>query len=273
MRKTSLHISFFCLLFSVFCSLLSVPSSAAERLDWSGIGTTPGRIRLVSRLEKSLKAYESVRDYKAVFLKQEKSGDSLGPQETIFLKFEKPFKIFMGWMDTRKKGLQVLYERGKHDGKLAVHQPGLLLGLAPVIFLDQNSPWVKEGSESYSIEDAGIGSFLNDFSTAVVRGAKENKLKVDASGDAQGEALDVTFAGSKEQDGYFAYRVLVHFDRSTSLPDRMRLFDWQNKLLGAYAYENLRINVGDKDEEFKRLAQRQLYKFFVPSSRNTPIDK
>ena len=35
----------------------------------------PGRARLGAALEKGLKAYENVRDYKAVFQKQESSGN------------------------------------------------------------------------------------------------------------------------------------------------------------------------------------------------------
>ena len=254
---------------SAACLLFSWGLDAAELSNWKDFGTTPDRARLADILQKSLKAYESVRDYKAVFQKQEKSGEALGPQETIFLKFEKPFKIFMGWMNTQKKGLQVLYERGKHEGKLAVHKPGLLFGLAPLIFLDPKSPWVREGSESYDIEDAGIGSFLDDFSAAVIRAAEENKLKVSVSPDAGGDTVDVTFADSQEDQGYFAYRVFVHFDGRTSLPDNMKLYDWHNHAMGIYSYEQLKLNVGTEDAEFRQLAQHQLYKFFSSSELST----
>ena len=227
----------------------------------------PEKVRLIAALERGLKAYEAVRDYKAVFHKQELSGGVLGPKETIFLKFEKPFKIFLGWLDTHKKGLQVLYERGKRDGKLAIHKPGLLLGLAPVIFLDQDSPWVREGSESYNIEDAGIGTFLQDFAGAVSKGEKENKLSVNVSSDPSGEMMDVTFKDSREDSGYFAYRVVVHFDSVTSLPDRMTLYDWQDKITGIYTYEDLKLNVGSEDPEFKQLALRKLYQLYAPSAK------
>ncbi len=248
--------------------LFSTASSAAELSQFRDLDNdpNPGRARLGAALEKGLEAYESVRDYKAMFQKQERSGNILGPKESIFLKFEKPFKIFMGWTNTTKKGLQVLYERGKHQGKLAVHKPGLLLGLAPLIFLDQNSPWVREGSESYNIEDAGIGSFLNDFSQAVLKAAKDNRLEVTVpEGPNVGETMDVTFARSKENDGFFAYRVVVHFNEETALPDRMELFDWQNQPMGVYAYENLQLNVGNDDPEFKQFAMRKIYQLYLPA--------
>ncbi len=264
MKKTILTF----LLFFLFLPVLH----ATEIFQLKDLSKDPdsNRVRLGAVLEKSLKAYGTIQDYKAMFQKQEKSGDVLGPKETIFLKFEKPFKIFMGWTNLPKKGLQVLYERGKHDGKLAIHKPGLLLGLAPVIFLDPTSPWVREGSESYNIEDAGIGSFLNDFTQAVLKGARENKLQVIASQKlGGGETVDVIFSGSKPDDGFFSHRAIVHFDQETALPDQMALFDWQNQPMGVYAYENLKLNVGSQDAEFKKFAQQKIYQLYWPSTKVT----
>ncbi len=222
----------------------------------------------VSRLEgllfKSREAWTTVKDYHAVFLKQELADGALGPKETIFLKFEKPFKIFMHWMDTDKKGLQVLYERGRHDGKLAIHKPGLLLGLAPVVFLEQSSPWVREGSESYDIEDAGIGTFLEDFSNMTQKGVQENKIQATFSETESGTLADVSFPGSVSDDTYFASRVEVFFEEKTGLPVRMTLYDWEGSVTGIYEYDDLRLNVGTDDAEFRRLAHKKLQKLFLP---------
>ena len=205
-----------------------------------------------------------MKDYTATFVKQEKSGTALGEPETIFLKFEKPFKIFLHWSDTHRKGLQVLYERGKHDGKLAIHQPGLLLGLAPVVFLEQSSPWVREGSESYDIEDAGIGTFLNDFSEMVKKGVDEGKISATVSSSGTGTDIDVSFPGTTEGGDYFASRVEAFFDAKTGLPVRMRLYDWEGKVTGIYEYKDVKLNIGPEDPEFKKTAHRSLYKLFIP---------
>jgi hypothetical protein len=251
---------------------LSVPAFAGEselagkfnqlRRSW----TDPEEVRLAAVLETSLMAYDAVSDYRAIFRKQEETEGELGGQETIFLKFEKPFKIFMGWLDTHKKGLQVLYERGRHDGKLAIHKPGLLLGLAPVVFLDRNSPWVREGSESYDIEDAGIGTFLVDFSKMVLKGSQEKTIRVQVSENPEGQTVDVAFPGTTPGSGYFAYRVVAFFDGTNHLPVQMSLYDWKEKLVGIYAYQNLLLNIGMDDPEFKKEAERRLYRFFMPPS-------
>lgn len=236
--------------------------------EWSELQKlhqTPEHEKLSRILEASLNRYETVKNYTAIFRKQEVSEGKMGDPEKIFMKFEKPWKIYMGWLDTDKKDLQVVYERGKHKNQLAIHKPGLGLGLVPVVFLDQNSPWVKKGSESYNIEDAGIGPFLHDFSRAILKAAKENQLKIlfkKKAGTASEESVEVTFEGSKENTGYFAYRVEVFFDPATRLPVQMELFDWNNQPTGIYTYENLKLDLPAEDAEFKQQINRFLYRVY-----------
>ncbi len=222
-----------------------------------------GYFKLSQILEKSNNFYASVANYSALFYKQEVAKGKLQEQEKIFLKFEKPFKIFMGWLNTEKKDLQVVYERGKHRGKLAIHKPGLGLGLIPVVFLDQNSPWVREGSESYDIEDAGIGSFLEDFSRVVFKAQKEGMLKVNFLQDPGGqETVEVVFDDPQKNPEYFARRIIVSFDEKTKLPVRMKLFGWDDQPTGVYSYEDLKVNLAAEDPEFKQQINRQLYRVY-----------
>ncbi|MEI8344769.1 MAG: DUF1571 domain-containing protein, partial [Candidatus Omnitrophota bacterium] len=189
---------------------------------------------LLKLLTRALDRYEHLKDYECLFDKQEARPDkTTGPAERLFLKFEKPFKIYLGWLNTDKAGLQVVYERGRHDNQLAVHQPGLLFGLAQVVFLSQDSPWVKEGSASFNIEDAGIGTFLYEFCEAVLEASTQKRLQVHpARLGRMGEAFEVTFDVAELSDVFFARRIVVFFDRTSGLPTRMRLYDWEAKLIG-----------------------------------------
>jgi hypothetical protein len=241
-------------IFSLLC-VLGVPSAQAA-------GDTE---KLQALLEESAASYENVQDYRAVFYKQEISKGEMGPREKIFVKFEKPFKIFMLWMDTHKKGLQVFYERGKHDNKLGIHKPGLLLGLAQVVFLPQDSPWVREGSEAYNIEDAGIGTFLADFEKMVRKGIAEGKIEASLKETPEGTLADVSFPGTEPKTGYFAQRVEALFDAGSRLPVLQKLYGWDGGLKGTYEYTELALNVGAKDPDFEKIAHRRLYKLYVPA--------
>ncbi len=223
---------------------------------WAADALTQG---LIERLEKSQAQYETVQNYSAIFEKEEVSEGKVGELERIYLKFEKPFKIYMGWLNTDKKDLQVFYERGRFNGKLAIHQPGLLFGLAQVVYLDQSSPWVRQGSASFNIEDAGIGTFLTDFTKAVNHGASEGKLRVTKLGSDEYETI---FADTQKDSDYFAYRIVTQFDKESALPTGMELYDWQNQLIGRYAYKDLKINNGI-DAAFKQQAHRRLFKIYT----------
>ena len=220
----------------------------------------PQENKLLFMLEKGLRAYSSLDNYRALFHKTEKGKNgALGETEKIFLKFEKPWKIFMGWRNTSKQGLQVVYERGRNDGKLAIHHPSPLTFLTPVIFLEQTSPLVREGSASYNIEDAGIGTFLNDFTRAVLRASRQNTLKV--SFDAG--TADVVFSDKPDTD-YFTHRVRVGFDERTGLPILMELFDDSNQPTGIYEYKDLKVNLS-KDQDFENQIHSGLLKVYSHS--------
>ena len=213
---------------------------------------------LLAALTQADQSYERVHDYTALFVKQEinKEG-SLGAPENIYLKFSKPFKMVMEWTNTDKKGLQVLYERGRHDNKLAIHKPGLFFGLKQVIFLPQSSPWVREGSQNFDIEDAGLGTFLKDFGAAVRRAQKENKLSV----ETDGRVFDVKFPGTVMDEDYFAARVKLRFD-ANGLPVHQELYDWSGRLAGIYDYRDQKLNVGPDDPALKKRLNRFLYRVY-----------
>lgn len=221
-------------------------------------------VRLSRALNEGLAAWQNVHDYEAHFTKQETSGGKTGPEEKIFLKFEKPFKIFLGWLNTHKQGLQVFYERGKHGGKLAIHQPGLALGLVPVVFLEQSSPWVREGSATFDIEDAGIGTFLEDLAKDVLEAERQNRLNARiVKDDAAGLSADIEFMNSKKEESFMARRVEVFFDAASRLPTRMALYDEAGVLIGRYTYENLALNAGPAGAALKKNAHRKIFRLYT----------
>ncbi|MBI3252490.1 MAG: DUF1571 domain-containing protein [Candidatus Omnitrophica bacterium] len=261
----------------VFASAVLLPAGAGlwffgRSIPWqSAPFLSPAHTRAESAvgdlrrmLKEAIGRYRSLDDYTAIFYKEERSGGKWEPEEEIYFKFEKPFKIYMEWLNTRKIGVQVFYERGFHGNQLAVHLPGFLFQLKPVLFLDRDSPWVREGSAAYDIEDAGIGKFLLDLTRAVGRGAARRKLLVKYfEKEKDGQSVDITFPHSSPNEGFFAYRVIVFFDDETKLPLRMELFDWHNEPMGVYGYKNLKLNAGPADPEFKRRIHGRLFRIYA----------
>ena len=91
---------------------------------------------LVEQMESS---YSQVKDYRAIFHKQERVDGKLLPEETILLKFQEPLKIYMKWISEPLNGTEALYVKGKYENKLIAHSGGILgmitVSLDPVALL------------------------------------------------------------------------------------------------------------------------------------------
>jgi len=222
----------------------------------------------LSLIREASDAYDRLRDYEALFLKTEPEPEKEPETEQIFLKFEKPWKIFMSWKNTGKKGLQVVYERGRHDGKLAIHQPGLISALVPVLFLSQDSPWVRQGSASFDIEDAGIGSFIEGFAEDIRHGLSRQRceLRILEAGQ-DGVSVEAVFPDYGKDHTYAAHRIKAFFDARTHLPLKMELYGTDEVLIGSYAYQDLRIDVGSHNPSFLREINRALEKVYSSDAR------
>jgi len=83
----------------------------------------PGAVTPAGLLMAMEAAYRGVRDYTATLMKQERVKGKLLPRETIAVKFRRPYAIYMKWTGAVKAGQEVIYVRGRNDGKLSAH-PG-----------------------------------------------------------------------------------------------------------------------------------------------------
>ncbi|MFQ6673047.1 MAG: hypothetical protein ACE5KY_07080, partial [Candidatus Tectimicrobiota bacterium] len=75
----------------VLCIAALSWSSSLARSGSASAGESPDPHQLILSTRAS---YESVRGYTATFTKQERVDGTLRPRETIFLKFQKPFKVY-----------------------------------------------------------------------------------------------------------------------------------------------------------------------------------
>ncbi len=74
------------------------------------------------RAEQTL---SSVNSYAAIFHKQERIGEALNEEETIYLKFMKPFKVYMKWIKEPSYGREAIYVDGGNNNLVKVRECGL----------------------------------------------------------------------------------------------------------------------------------------------------
>jgi len=67
--------------------------------------------------------YAKIQDYTSTMVSRERVGEVLRPQERVLLKFQRPFKVYMRWLDGPSKGREGLFVSGAHDNKFLISEP------------------------------------------------------------------------------------------------------------------------------------------------------
>jgi outer membrane lipoprotein-sorting protein len=205
----------------------------------------------VHLLEEMKRAYERVDHYTATFLIQERVDRELGPTQQLELKFKKPLKIYLRWLNGKDEGRQALYPTGIDGNELWVRQP-LLVG-AITVTLDPHSPRARKGTR-HAITDIGIGRLLDFITDNATRGIQRGELTIE-DGD-QRTTFDrptqryILHFPADPAKGYYCMTALIDVDREHRLPIYAEIFDWHGQLIERYGYLDLHLNPGLSDEDF-----------------------
>lgn len=217
-----------------------LPTEGAEESD------------LLRFLELAERSYAEVRDYTAILLRRELIDDALRDQETILLKFQRPFKVYLKWLDGPGKGREGLYVAGANKGRFLVREPRGIRRLFTVA-LDPADPRVLEESR-HPVTDVGIGRLLEIIGENVRRAARNGVLQLVDRGPgivADRRAYQVEgILPSKPGAGYYCYRVFLSFDEENDLPIRVVVYDWDDRIVEQYEYTQLRLNAALSDQDF-----------------------
>ncbi len=206
---------------------------------------------LKSWLQQAETLIEKTESYIAIFHKQERIKDFLKTKETVFLRFKKPFKVHMKWIDGPGKGREIFYVEGWNKNRILVREPGawgtIILNLNPL------GPLAMQGSR-HPITEIGLENLIKLFGDNFRKGWASGELeyRLDKEEMLFGrKALTVEARFPKEtRNGYYCYRALLSFDQEKKIPIRVQVFDFENRLFGDYGYENLILNAGLTDADF-----------------------
>jgi outer membrane lipoprotein-sorting protein len=205
-------------------------------------------IQLLGEMEQ---AYARVDHYTATFLIQEYVDGKLSPKQLIALKFKKPFKVYLRWIEGPNEGRQALYPAGADGNELWVRVP-LLVG-AVTVTLDPESPRARKGGR-HAITDIGIGRIIELLGENVRRGLQHGELAiVDGGYRTTFERPTLRYILHFPDDpakGYYCKTAIIDVDREHRLPIFAEIYDWSNQLVERYGYLNLRLNPGLTDDDF-----------------------
>jgi len=79
-------------------------------------------------------ASDNVNDYTMTMFKHERFGDKMGPEVLLQVKWSRPFKVYLKYLNKADLGQEVLFVKGRNDDELLAHQgsfPDITISLDP----------------------------------------------------------------------------------------------------------------------------------------------
>jgi len=206
-------------------------------------------------------AYLEIDNYTAIFHKQERINGKLREEETIFIKFKKPFKIYMKWIKNPYRGREALYVQGWNENRMMIYESTVMGGAT--VNLDPKGFIAMKGNR-HPITDSGIGNLVKLVGDNLRKGIKTGELEFKERGeetlyDRKTKKVELIFSRDKAR-GYYCYRAITNIDVEKNLPLRVQIYDWNNILIETYGYEDLKINPGLIDADFD--PKNPEYKFY-----------
>lgn len=195
-------------------------------------------------------AIASVDSYTAIFHKQERIKGHLAEEETIFIKFKRPFKVYMKWVKEPYKGRECLYIEGANKNRIKAHEGGIL-GLVKLNLNPLSSRAMK--GNRHPITEAGLENLIKLIGNEFRRGIAAGEIRFKDHGEEiifgrKTRKIETIF--SKEKD-YYCYRAVISLDVELKVPIKSMIYDLEERLIESYGYEQLRLNPGLTDADFK----------------------
>jgi len=211
-----------------------------------------------------MEKYSRKEDYSATFTRREFVNDKLQPEEKFFIKFRKPFDLYMKWIGGPNKGWELLYARGKYNNKVIVHVTGLANLFLPTLELDPTGGLAMMNNR-HSILEFGLGYTMEQYYRDIKTATAKNDITLKYLGE---EMVDnrpcwVIQAELPDKETYYCTRSVMYFDQAYLMPTKMYFYDLnaQNKeyLIEHYVYTDLSFNNGFTNKDFDKTNKE--YKF------------
>jgi len=224
-------------------------------------------VRWFNEVERKL---AQIDNYTSFFHKQERIKGKLKEEEVVFLKFKKPFKVYMKWVKDPGKGREVLYVEGWNHNKIKVHEVWMKTG--STLDLDAKGFLAMRGSR-HSITESGLENILRLLGRDLYGGIQSGQLTYREFGEemvygCQSRKVEYFFPKDKTK-GYYCCRAVINIDIETKIPIRVRIYDWEGLLVEDYGYESLKLNAGLTDADFAM--ENPEYHFSSSGTKAPPI--
>ena len=202
-----------------------------------------------------LKRWESVRTSRATFIKRERlrGKKKLGPKQVIFLRErQKPFSIYMQWLDGPGKNRKIAYIEGENDGKFKA-TPGGALGWV-VLDVAPDDPAVFKTSR-HTVLEAGLGALMRKVHEQFELAGDDVRSKYKGKVNFHGRSCHRFFRYLPQKPGYYCWKAELLIDEELGFPVYVKVYDWQLNFFEEYSYIDIQPNPNYTDRHFQIKAE------------------
>jgi hypothetical protein len=202
-------------------------------------------------IKLGLKRWESVKTFGATFIRRERLADQteLGEVQVILLRErQKPFSIYMQWVDGLGKGRQLVYVEGLNNGKFRV-TPGGSLGFV-VMDLAVDDPQVFKSSR-HSVLDAGMGNLLRKIDKQFALAGPDVRTKYKGKTAVGGRTGYLFYRYMPEKPQCYCWKSEIVIDEELHFPLSVKVFDWKGQPFEEYTYKDIQIDPDYTDKCFE----------------------
>jgi outer membrane lipoprotein-sorting protein len=244
-RKTAVSLLRFCILAAIPLLFLMKTATAAS-LDTPAVKIDP--FEVISMMEK---AYEKVNDYTALYHKGDHLRGEVLPEEIVYIKFKKPFKMYMKWLKGPHEGREAIYVHGMNKNKMIGHEGGLLGVLN--WRLDPRGKIAMRG-QLHPVTDLGVGRLIEIIAGDAKKGAAAKELKLIYLGEEEIYGRKVWHIRMElpPKKDYYSPMSDGWIDEESHLPLKAILYGPKGEFIESFGYSDLKLNPGLSDAEFDK---------------------
>lgn len=195
-------------------------------------------------------SYGTVDGYTATLVKGEPVASKSNEPQKIYVKFQKPFKVYMKWVENPHAGREVLYVAGENNDHILAKPDGFIGAILKMVKLPSD---YKSAGSKHTVKDVGIGKLIDSILDITLKARDNNDLRLECKGVVVRngrEAYEIVRHLPKNGRYQYTY-VLMYVDRETNLPLEAYAYDASGRLSEYCMYKDLKLNPAVKKDEFK----------------------
>lgn len=213
---------------------------------------------MIAKLRKVHRVIKTIPSYTLIMTKQQRVKGKLYPRERTFVKFKKPFKVYMKWLTGKNKGRELIFAKGWNDNKIRVRERGGVTGffsnLVGAVNLTPTSNMAMRGNR-YPITEFGfqitLKKLLNNIDNYKKR---KDKVTIMHEGFKTIGGVRHTcirlIVPKNPNAGYYAWKTRICINFARNILGEVKCWNWKNRLAEHYTYRRVRLRARLKNSDF-----------------------